>query len=528
MVHTSCEKRLVIVLVAHEPYTRCIEDRIPGIWSETLFPDITATYIPLLKMMESLKKDGVPFKLSLVLSPTLCALLDDPRVQEEYVLWLERLISLGEHELERTKENKQLSALVQEYISRLNEKKVFFRDACGGLLLPKFAEFAASGNIELLATAATFCFLPHYRNLSEVIDAQIEAGLLSHRTYFDSIPFGFWLPLMGYTEEIEKNIHKYGLAYTIIDSHGFLFSDPLPECGIFAPARCGNGLAVFGRDPETPSDIRSQFAAHTVYRNQNRDIGFELPCTDLNAFLADDKGRKLTVFKYWTQNNADTVYNHCAAAEQAAQDAETFLNIKAARLAEASRELRGAAVSSVCAFDARELGSNWYEGIDWLEQVFRRAAKRTDIACSSCTEILRSSGTLQQIRPFMSAAEGSGYGETLLDKSNSRMFTYAFKAAERMIDLAGRFSSDSGLKERCLNLAAKQLLLAQSSDWPRMLYAGINADYAETLFKSAILGFSTVYDSLGSNCVSTEWLTRTEKYLPLFPWINYRIFGKKI
>ena len=44
MVHTSCEKRLVIVLVAHEPYTRCIEDRIPGIWSETLFPDITATY----------------------------------------------------------------------------------------------------------------------------------------------------------------------------------------------------------------------------------------------------------------------------------------------------------------------------------------------------------------------------------------------------------------------------------------------------------------------------------------------------
>lgn len=528
MADTSCDKRLAIVLVAHEPYTRCIDDRIPGIWSETLFPDITATYIPLLKMMENLKKDGVPFRLSLVISPTLCALLDDPRVQEEYVLWIERLISLGEDELERTKETPHLFALATEYMTRLKQKKDFFRDSCGGLLLPKFAEFAASGDIELLATAATFCFLPHYRNLNEVIDAQIEAGLLSHRTYFDSLPAGFWLPLMGYTEGIEKNIHKYGLSYTIADSHGFLFSDPLPAGGIFVPARCANGLALFGRDPETPSDIRSQFAAHTVYRNQNRDIGFELPAADLNAFLAGDKERRLTAFKYWTQNNADTVYNHRAAAKQTVQDAETFLNVKAERLAAASRELQGGAVCSICTLDARELGFNWYEGIDWLEQLFRQAAERTDIRCSSCKEILRSAGNLQKIRPFMSAAEGSGYGETLLDKSNGWMFKYAFKAAERMVDLADRFSSDSGLKERCLNLAAKQLLLAQSSDWPRMVHAGMNADYAETLFKSAILGFSTVYDSLGSNCVSTEWLTRTEKYFPLFPWINYRIFGKKI
>ena len=73
----------------------------------------------------------------------------------------------------------------------------------------------------------------------------------------------------------------------------------------------------------------------------------------------------------------------------------------------------------------------------------------------------------------MSAAEGSGYAENLLDKSNGWILRYALKAAERMVDLAERFSTDSGLKERCLNLAAKQLLVAQSADWPRMLNAGV-------------------------------------------------------
>ena len=54
-------------------------------------------------MMERFAKDNVPFSLSLVLSPTLCALLDDPAVHEEYGAWLERLIVLGEREVERTK-----------------------------------------------------------------------------------------------------------------------------------------------------------------------------------------------------------------------------------------------------------------------------------------------------------------------------------------------------------------------------------------------------------------------------------------
>ena len=43
----------------------------------------------------------------------------------------------------------------------------------------------------------------------------------------------------------------------------------------------------------------------------------------------------------------------------------------------------------------------------------------------------------------------------------------------------------------------------------------------------AINGFSTVYESLGSNTISTEWLTRLEREHSFFPWTNYKVFAKK-
>ena len=60
-----------------------------------------------------------------------------------------------------------------------------------------------------------------------------------------------------------------------------------------------------------------------------------------------------------------------------------------------------------------------------------------------------------------------------------------------------------------------------------MIQEGLCPDFAREEFKKDILSFSQVFDALASNSVSTEWLTNLEKYHPLFPWMNYRIFSKK-
>ena len=75
-------------------------------------------------------------------------------------------------------------------------------------------------------------------------------------------------------------------------------------------------------------------------------------------------------------------------------------------------------------------------------------------------------------------------------------------------------------------MAAREVLLAQSLDWADMVHDGIDAQYAEEEFKKNILAFTTVFDALGANSISTEWLTKIEAEHSVFPWMNYRMFSK--
>ena len=104
---------------------------------------------------------------------------------------------------------------------------------------------------------------------------------------------------------------------------------------------------------------------------------------------------------------------------------------------------------------------------------------------------------------------------------------YLYKACERMIDLAERFPSDSGLKNRLLNLGAQELMLALSSNLAKSIDNSDFMEFAERRFTESIITFTKVFDALGSNTVSTEWLTKVEAKDSVFPWMNYKIFAKK-
>ena len=134
---------------------------------------------------------------------------------------------------------------------------------------------------------------------------------------------------------------------------------------------------------------------------------------------------------------------------------------------------------------------------------------------------------LEKSTPCFSAGTCEGYGENLLSSKNCWMMRYVRKATERMIDLAERFPSDTGLKTRLLNIGSVELVLAQSSALAKMIEEDDCADYAERRFRLSINAFTSVFDSLGSNTVSTEWLTTLESLDNIFPWINYKVFSTK-
>lgn len=539
------DKSLVMVFACDQDYIKHINgDELKYAAQENrLFEAVSGIYIPLLNMFASLQKDGVPFKMALVLSPVVCTLLEDPVVQKQYISWLDRRIELGEKELERCSKSTDLCAAVKLCIEKAQEDKLDFTTVYNQQLVKKFAEYQKSGCLELLATCGTHIFMPHYSDMEEVLNAQVETGLHACRTFFGETPEGFWLPETGYAPGIEKVLRAYGVNYTVLDARSFLFSEIEPEKGIFYPARCDNSLAVFARDSVSETELYGEngFIHNKAYRSQNRDIGFELPLDKLKPLIGEDSARFSSGFRYWNKSeeadnddeeyanpsSEEGIYDADAAIAQCGKDAEAFIAEKIQRLNKAEEIMKDSpSVSLVCAFDGDKMLKNWYEGIFWLEQVFRCAAGKS-VQCASFNQLLTDQFSLQKIHPYYGADDESGYGEDFLSSKNCWMMRYIRKASERMIDLSERFPADTGLKARLLNLGAKELMLAQSCGWAKMLNDGDFPEYAEKRFRESILSFTTVFDSLGSNTVSTEWLTELENEHSLFPWMNYRIFSKK-
>ena len=184
---------------------------------------------------------------------------------------------------------------------------------------------------------------------------------------------------------------------------------------------------------------------------------------------------------------------------------------------------------SLCAFDADSFGRFWYEGPEFIETFFREGIKGGELHFLTPTEYLckLDSASFQTLMPEFSSWGSNGYAETWLDASSDWIYRHAMKALERMTELVERFPSSTGLKERALNQAAREMLLVLASDWPKMLYKQESADYARGRVEGSLRNFTTIYEALGSNYISTEWLTRLEKRHNIFANINYRIFRRR-
>lgn len=526
-------KNIVLVLTSNQEYIKYVGDNEEKYIAERniIFESMFNIYIPLISMCEKLEKDNIPFKFSLVLSPMACTLLDDKIIQEQYISWLDSHIELGIEEINRAAEDLKLLEAVKISLEKFKLSKELFL-SYEKKLVKKIKEFYKKGNIELLATCGTNIFLPHYSDMEEILNAQVETGLYSHKYFFGGMPDGFWLPELGYASGFEKVIKSYGLNYTILDTRSFLFSEQDVKNGIFTPARFYNYLVAFGRDAEVDNLVFGEdgYSSNSVYKNLNRDIGFELPSEKLNNLVKEGSPRYSLNYKYWNKKTSskkeETIYDTSLANEQVIKDAKDFLEKKDKQLSLAKDILQEEKdISLVCTIDLDKFNSSWLEGIDWIEQLFRN--NNSDLAFNSCNQLISSPFSLQKIKPYYGTINGSGYGEDLLSNKNSWLIRYVRKASERMVDLANRFPSEVGLKARLLNLGCKELMLCQASTWAKMLNDQIFPEFAEKRFKESILDFTKVFDALGSNTVSTEWLTKLEVSHSLFPWMNYRIFSKK-
>ena len=130
------------------------------------------------------------------------------------------------------------------------------------------------------------------------------------------------------------------------------------------------------------------------------------------------------------------------------------------------------------------------------------------------------------IQPSFSSWGYKGYCEVWLEGSNDWIYRHLHEDADRMVELA-QANPDPGspLRQRALNQAARELLLAQSSDWAFIMKTGTMVEYACNRTRVHVLNFNHLYEQIKRGDIDEPWLSEIERRHNIFPSIDYRIYS---
>lgn len=521
---------LLIVLHAHLPFVRHPEheDFLEERW---FFQAITETYIPLIAMLDRLSLEGTPFRLTMSVSPTLAAMLSDHLLQQRYIRYIGRLIDLAEKEVDRTQGDEVFQRQAVMYRDHFVASRDIFVNRYSCDLVRAFRKFLGSGCLEIITCAATHGFLPLMQPVPASVKAQISTACDHYESTFGRRPKGIWLPECGYYPGYDRILKDNGLQYFFVDSHGVLHASPRPKYGVFAPIETPAGVFAFGRDLESSKQVWSAVEGYPGdydYRDYYRDIGFDLDFDYVRPYIHPDGIRICTGIKYY-RITGQTVYKEPYAPERAREKAAihaghfmanrekqvTFLHDKLGRMPVITAP-----------YDAELFGHWWYEGPAFLEFLIRKIAYDSRVLeMVTAPEFLASGGRCQRSEPVYSSWGYKGYAEVWLENSNAWIYPHLHAASARMQDLARRFDSPNELERRALNQAARELMLAEASDWAFIMKTGTTVSYAEQRTRNHLCRFLKLYDQLLRGGVETEWLAQIEGCDNLFPDINYRVYA---
>ena len=521
---------LCLMLHSHLPYIRHPEH--PTFLEEDwLFEAITECYTPLLYRLHRLAEEGVPYKLTISVTPPLASMLRDPLLRQRYEVRRDNLIILSELELERTHGTPFAAAAAAMHDQLITARNVWNR--WRGDLTAGFKRLVDLGHLEIVTCTATHGFLPLMAT-EEAKRAQVNIGVESYERTFGRRPHGIWLAECGYERGVDQILADQGIAFFFTESQAVLHAHPRPRFSVFAPVSTPAGPTAFARDPECGRQVWSStegYPGDYVYREYYRDLGFDAEYDYIKPFLHPDGVRRHLGFKYYKVTGNHTPlhnkepYDPAVASERAVEHARHFVHTQRSRIGQI-RDVIGQAPVLTAPYDAELFGHWWSEGPEFLEAVIREAARHPDDLLLATPADLLGEGTFVDTVDLNPSSWGSeGTSKVWLNGSNAWMYRHLHHLEERMVDLAVKNPQAQGAKERLLNQAVRELLLAQSSDWPFIITNRTAVTYALRRFQTHVDRFFRLDDmATGKSSLDEKWLTEVEGLDAIFPETNYRAY----
>ncbi|HEX3927470.1 MAG TPA: 1,4-alpha-glucan branching protein domain-containing protein [Gemmatimonadales bacterium] len=490
--------RFVLTLHSHLPWVLH-----HGRWphgSDWLCEAALDSYLPLVAVLDRLEAEGVPSPITLGITPILAAQFAHPSFRDELDAYFQqRLLTLE-------KAPASLAASGDLHLLPLIE---FWRAHIEALratwhrieydLIGAFRRHAQAGRIELISSAATHGFLPLLAR-DESIRLQLLTGRAEHVRHFGDVPAGCWVPECAYRPRgpwqplpsapkqamrrgIEDHLQHAGFQWFFVDGH---LVDAGEATDIYggstrprttskrSPYRAyqvgravrGKKVSVLVRDPEATAQVWSR---HGGYPGDVRYLEFhKLYPGGLKLWSVTDHSGDL---------GAKQPYQPATAEDAALTHAGHFRDMLDSIAGHASKKDRAV----VAPFDTELFGHWWFEGMDFLFDLYQIFVGDAVIAPSTAGAALAASPPTTALR--MSAGSWGADGDFSMWLNDETAWTW-----ERLWPLEERFWNVVPAAMRriealpILEQAARELLLAQSSDWQFIISTGAAGDYATERF----------------------------------------------
>jgi 1,4-alpha-glucan branching enzyme len=499
---------ITLILTGHVPYLRTPAREPEG--EDRLHETIADTIVPTLNALYDLRDLGARPAVALAYSPVLLEQLADSIVQKHFVVWMERRLARLAELADRWE---RAGEAHRSYLAR------FYQEWWGGTLdsfIKRYSrnlaaalrDLCADGTAEPLSSAATHAYLPLLHR-AESQRAQIDVGALAVTRQLGVRPHGLWLPECGYTPALEALVRPSGTRYLVVDPSS-VASPSIPH--LRPRWIAARRLAVLVRDPEAARQIMAPdlgYVGDSIYRSPERDA---------------ESG--LALWRMGERGQAGGLYDPYDAFRRAQEHAVHFCRSVTAEL-EAFRARHDRPGIAVVPLDLEVLGRGWFEGPAWLRALLETLIERPSVTLTT------PSAYLNTVRPRFGATlrDGSWAPEPHHHAWNGfgaqRLWRAIGEVEERVALLVRRHPNAQGDQERALAQAVRELLLAQSSDWPLLLSqgAGDEALRRPVAHLRRCERLCALADAPGWTEDDSAFLDAVEEDDNVFPNLNYRVFS---
>ena len=516
----------VLALHSHLPYVLN-----HGRWphgSDWLCEAAIDTYLPLLETLRGLAADGAAAPVTIGFTPVLANQLAAPAFAAELEAYFDQRLKACDEAAATFAgtPDEHLLPLTAYWRDRLESLRALFRSVNGNLVAP-FRALEEAGHIEIIGGAATHGFLP-LLGRDESVRLQLVLGRAEHERLFGRAPAGCWLPECAYRARgawaplpgeggptakerpgTEEFVAAAGFRYFFTDAH--LAAAGMPLSAYDEIPMGAERFDLHGRPRRGATHVRPiEHSPYLAYRLRSRRGGPRGPRGPAavaalvrdpvasaqvwsrhegypgdGTYLEFHKIRWPGGLKLWrvTGNGVDLgekeSYDPAAARARAADHATHFVHLLA-RIAQAESLTDGGDVV-VAPFDTELFGHWWFEGPDFLGEVYRRFTDTADVRATTASRHLRDRPPETTLE--LAAGSWGANGDYSMWLNDETVWTWQrlWPLENAFWDAAPAALALPGARP-VLAQAARELLLAQASDWQFIISTGEVADYATRRF----------------------------------------------